>query len=81
MCLCLLVLFSFTSIANAADGQQVLGLSETAVKIRDEVSIGNMRKDIARLSSLSTRVTGYAEAGNASKYVFDRFCRNRFAKR
>ena len=73
MCLCLLVLFSFTSIATAADGQQVLGLSETAVKIRDEVSIGSMRKDIARLSSLSTRVTGYAEAGNASKYVFDRF--------
>ena len=32
MCLCLLVLFSFTSIASAADGQQVLGLSETAVQ-------------------------------------------------
>ena len=71
--LCLLTLFTFTPPGMSADGQQTLGLSETAVKIRDEVSVGNMRKDIARLSSLSTRVTGYDEAANGAKYVFDRF--------
>ena len=70
---CLLTLFTFVSAGISADGQQTLGLSETAVKIRDEVSVGGMRKDIARLSSLSTRVTGYDEAANGAKYVFDRF--------
>ena len=48
-------------------------LETAAVKIREQVDIRNMRKDIARLSSLSTRVTGYPEAANASKYIFDRF--------
>lgn len=71
--LCLLTLFAFVPAGISADGQQTLGLSETAVKIRDEVSVGGMRKDIARLSSLSTRVTGYDEAANGAKYVFDRF--------
>ena len=71
--LCLLTLFTFVSAGISADGQQTLGLSEIAVKIRDEVSVGGMRKDIARLSSLSTRVTGYDEAANGAKYVFDRF--------
>ena len=71
--LCLLTLFAFVPDGISADGQQTLGLSETAVKIRDEVSVGGMRKDIARLSSLSTRVTGYDEAANGAKYVFDRF--------
>ena len=70
---CLFSLFSFAPAGIPADGQQTLGLSETAVKIRDEVSVGSMRKDIARLSSLSTRVTGYDEAANGAKYVFDRF--------
>ncbi len=70
---CLLALFTFVPASISADGQQTLGLSETAVKIRDEVSVGAMRKDIARLSSLSTRVTGYDEAANGAKYVFDRF--------
>ena len=70
---CILTLFTFVSAGISADGQQTLGLSETAVKIRDEVSVGGMRKDIARLSSLSTRVTGYDEAANGAKYVFDRF--------
>ncbi|MBI1929314.1 hypothetical protein HYR99_34345, partial [Candidatus Poribacteria bacterium] len=71
--LCLLTLFSIQPAVLAADGQLSLGLSETAVKIRDQVDIGSVRKDIARLSNLSTRVTGYPEAANASKYVFDRF--------
>ena len=57
----------------AVDGASSLGLSETAVKIRDEVDIGRMRKDIARLSNLATRVTGYTEAASASKYIFDQF--------
>ena len=70
---CLFSLFAFSPAGIPADGQQALGLSETAVKIRDEVSVGSMRKDIARLSSLSTRVTGYDEAANGAKYVFDRF--------
>ncbi len=70
---CLLTLFAFAPAGVSADGQQTLGLFETAVKIRGEVSVGGMRKDIARLSSLSTRVTGYDEAANGAKYVFDRF--------
>ena len=70
--LCLLTFFSI-HVVFAADGQLSLGLSDTAVKIRDEVDSGRIRKDIARLSNLSTRVTGYPEAANASKYVFDRF--------
>ena len=57
----------------AAGNQMSVDLSETAVKIRSQVDIGRMRKDIARLSNLSTRVTGYAEAASASKYVFDQF--------
>ncbi|MDE0506134.1 MAG: hypothetical protein OXI86_18820, partial [Candidatus Poribacteria bacterium] len=73
MIYCLFAQFTFVSTGITADGQQTLGLSETAVKIRDEVSAGRMRKDIARLSSLTTRVTGYDEAANGSKYVFDRF--------
>ena len=56
-----------------AERDTTVGLSEIAVKIRDEVDIGRMRKDIARLSSLKSRVTGYPEAAAASKYVFDRF--------
>ena len=31
------------------------------------------RKDIARLSSLDSRVTGYPQAASGSKYIFDRF--------
>ena len=57
----------------AAERDTTVGLSEIAVRIRDEVDIGRMRKDIARLSSLESRVTGYPEAAAASKYVFDRF--------
>jgi len=48
-------------------------LSKKAVEIREQIEIGGMRKDIARLSSLTTRVTGYEEAEDASKYIFDRF--------
>ena len=51
-----------------------LDLSQKAVEIRKQVETDNMlRKDIARLTSLTTRVTGYEEAENASKYIFDRF--------
>jgi len=50
-----------------------LDLSEKAVAIREQIDTGNMRKDIARLTSLTTRVTGYEESENASKYIFDRF--------
>ena len=59
--------------SDAADGEKKLGLSEAAIQIRDEVSIRNIRKDLARLSSLETRVTGYPQAANGSKYIFDRF--------
>ncbi len=69
----LFILSMVAPASSTADGQQTLGLSEIAVQIRDEVSVGAMRKDIARLSSLSTRVTGYDEAANGAKYVFDRF--------
>ncbi len=62
-----------TVIVEGADGASSLSLSDTAVKIREQVDIRNIRKDIARLSSLSTRVTGYPDTANASKYIFDRF--------
>ncbi|RKY04994.1 hypothetical protein DRP77_02305, partial [Candidatus Poribacteria bacterium] len=48
-------------------------LSEKAAKITEEINIDNMKRDIARLSALRTRVTGYDTAESASKYVFDRF--------
>ena len=57
----------------AAEGEKTLGLSEAAIQIRDELSIRNIRKDLARLSSLESRVTGYPQAANGSKYIFDRF--------
>ena len=58
---------------SAVDEQLSVGLSEAAVKIVDKVDIGRMRKDIARLSNLPTRVTGYDEAASGSKYIFDQF--------
>ena len=76
---CIVLLWTFLMlnycafIAEGVDGESSLSLSDAAVKIREQVDIRNMRKDIARLSSLSTRVTGYPEAANASKYIFDRF--------
>ena len=73
----ILLICLITSLASpmplVAESDTTVGLSEIAVKIRDEVDIGRMRKDIARLSSLESRVTGYPEAAAASKYVFDRF--------
>ena len=49
------------------------GMKTAAIQIRDDLSIGNIRKDIARLSSLKSRVTGYPQAASGSKYIFDRF--------
>ena len=69
----LLVFCGNIPLSDAADGEKKLGLSEAAIQIRDEVSIRNIRKDLARLSSLETRVTGYPQAANGSKYIFDRF--------
>ncbi|MFQ6041154.1 MAG: M28 family peptidase, partial [Candidatus Poribacteria bacterium] len=48
-------------------------LSQKAVEIREQIDIGSMRRDIVRLASLKTRVTGYEAAEDASKYIFDRF--------
>ena len=69
----LLIFCGGTSFSYAADGEKKLGLSESAIQIRDEISIRNIRKDLARLSSLESRVTGYPQAANGSKYIFDRF--------
>ena len=66
-------LFLIVSSVIWAQQDLSLSLSEVAVQIREQVDIGNIRKDVARLSSLSTRVTGYPQAASASKYVFDRF--------
>ena len=49
------------------------GMQSAAIQIRDDLSIGNIRKDLARLSSLDSRVTGYPQAASGSKYIFDRF--------
>ena len=70
--LCILALVC-PQVSFAVDEQLSVGLSEVAVKIHDKVEIGRMRKDIARLSNLSTRVTGYDEAASGSKYIFDQF--------
>ena len=48
-------------------------MKTAAIQIRDDLSIGNIRKDLARLSSLESRVTGYPQAASGSKYIFDRF--------
>lgn len=69
----LLIFCGGFSFCYAADGEKKLGLSEAAIQIRDEISIRNIRKDLARLSSLESRVTGYPQAANGSKYIFDRF--------
>ena len=74
-CVFWICLFTLSSVSPllAVEGGEAVGLSEIAVKIRSEVDVGRMRKDIARLSSLPTRVTGYAGAASASKYIFDQF--------
>ena len=62
-------------LCNTAYTQTVssTGMKSAAIQIRDDLSIGNIRKDIARLSSLESRVTGYPQAASGSKYIFDRF--------
>ncbi len=65
----------FTGLSNTVHAQTVssTGMKTAAIQIRDDLSIGNIRKDIARLSSLESRVTGYPQAASGSKYIFDRF--------
>ena len=55
------------------EAETAVGMKTAAIQIRDDLSIGNLRKDIARLSSLESRVTGYPQAASGSKYIFDRF--------
>ncbi|GIX07080.1 MAG: hypothetical protein KatS3mg115_1483 [Candidatus Poribacteria bacterium] len=50
-----------------------LSLSEDAEAIRQAVNMDNIKRDLARLTALETRVTGYPQADSAAKYVFDRF--------
>ena len=76
---CLSLCFVTTPFERA-DAQQIVeeaesavGMKTSAIQIRDDLSIGNLRKDIARLSSLESRVTGYPQAASGSKYIFDRF--------
>ncbi len=76
---CLSLCFVTTPFERA-DAQQIVeeaesavGMKTAAIQIRDDLSIGNLRKDIARLSSLESRVTGYPQAASGSKYIFDRF--------
>lgn len=59
---------------SSAVGQRAeLALSQDAEAIRRAVRMENIRRDVARLSALQTRVTGYPEADSAAKFVFDRF--------
>ena len=60
-------------IVEEPDEETAVGMKTAAIQIRDDLSIGNLRKDIARLSSLESRVTGYPQAASGSKYIFDRF--------
>ncbi len=64
-----------TGLSDTVYAQTVSSTSmkTAAIQIRDDISIGNIRKDIARLSSLESRVTGYPQAASGSKYIFDRF--------
>ena len=64
-----------TGLSDTVHAQAVssTGMKTAAIQIRDDISIGNIRKDIARLSSLESRVTGYPQAASGSKYIFDRF--------
>ena len=50
-----------------------LTLSEDAEAIRRSVRMDNIKRDIARLTALESRVSGFPGADSASKYVFDRF--------
>ena len=72
--LCLSILL-ISGLCHTAYTQMVssTGMQTAAIQIRDELSIGNIRKDIARLSSLESRVTGYPQSASGSKYIFDRF--------
>ena len=72
--LCLSILL-ISGLCHTAYTQTVssTGMQTAAIQIRDDLSIGNIRKDIARLSSLESRVTGYPQSASGSKYVFDRF--------
>ena len=69
------VLLVAGQLSDTAHAQAVssTGMQSAAIQIRDDLSIGNIRKDIARLSSLDSRVTGYPQAASGSKYIFDRF--------
>lgn len=72
--LCLSILL-VSGLCNTAYTQTIpsTGMQTAAIQIRNDLSIGNIRKDIARLSSLESRVTGYPQAASGSKYIFDRF--------
>ena len=72
--LCLSILL-ISGLCHTAYTQTVssTGMQTAAIQIRDDLSIGNIRKDIARLSSLESRVTGYPQSASGSKYIFDRF--------
>ena len=72
--LCIFI-FLASGLCNIAYTQTVssTGMKTAAIQIRDDLSIGNIRKDLARLSSLESRVTGYPQAASGSKYIFDRF--------
>jgi hypothetical protein len=59
---------------HQAHGQRLeLTLSEDAEAIRRAVGMDNIKRDIARLTALESRVSGFPGADSASKYVFDRF--------
>ena len=72
--LCIAILLA-SGLCNTAYTQTVssTGMKTAAIQIRDDLSIGNIRKDLARLSSLESRVTGYPQSASGSKYIFDRF--------
>ncbi len=50
-----------------------LTLSEDAEAIRQAVEIDRIKRDMARLTALESRIVGYPGADSAAKYVFDRF--------
>ncbi|MBM3215907.1 FtsX-like permease family protein [Candidatus Poribacteria bacterium] len=61
------------TVTSAVAQRAELALSQDAEMIRRAVRMDNIKRDIARLSALETRVTGYPASDSAAKYVFDRF--------
>ena len=70
---CCLLLAAAAASPTLRAQRSELTLSEDAEAIRQAVEIDRLKRDIARLTALESRIVGYPGADSAAKYVFDRF--------